>query len=59
MFLLGVDWPAAIDGFALSAAACVGASYVGYLALDALGRLTKRPSEEAAPLESPRMELGS
>ena len=58
MFLLGVDWPAAMDAFALSAAACLGASYVGYLALDALDRLTGGPTENPST-EAPRMELGS
>lgn len=52
MFLLGVDWPAAIDVLALSGAACLAASYVGYLAIDALGRLGVGPAAEKAPLKA-------
>lgn len=46
MFLLGIDWPPAVDTFALGAAACLGASYVGFVLTDLLERMKRRSVKE-------------
>ena len=52
MFLLGIDWPAAIDALAFGGAACLGASYVGSALIDAAERMKKRPSRDLLPASS-------
>lgn len=46
MFLLGIDWPTAIDAFALGGAACLGASYVGFVLIDSAERMKRRPAKD-------------
>ena len=46
MFLLGIDWPAAIDSFAFGGAACLAASYVGFVLIDSAERMKRRPAKD-------------